>query len=99
MLVIHLNNVTSYEKLFDKRPDYTYLQCFGCLYFTSSPKHHRTKLEPRAHPCVFMKYMAATKGYKLINLVTQKIIVSRDVKFHERNFPFHTSKLPNVPTT
>lgn len=99
MPVKHLNNITPYEKLFQKKPDYTYLRCFGCLCFTSTPRQHRTKLEPRAHPCVFLGYPAATKGYKLLNLVTHKIIVSRDVKFHERNFPFHMSKLPNVPTT
>lgn len=99
MPVKNLGNVTPYEILFDSKPDYSYLRCFGCLCFASTSRQGRTKLEPRAHPCVFLGYPAATKGYKVLDLVTYKIFVSRDVKFHKKNFPFHMSKLPSMPIT
>lgn len=73
MPVKQMNNITPHEKLFDTKPDYSLLRCFGCLCFVSTSKQHRTKLEPRANPCVFIGYPAATKGYKVLNLVTNKI--------------------------
>ncbi|XP_074378507.1 uncharacterized protein LOC141720052 [Apium graveolens] len=99
MPVRKLNNVTPYELLFDSAPDYSLLRCFGCLCFVSTSKQSRTKLEPRAHPCVFLGYPAATKGYKVLDLVTNRILVSRDIKFHEKKISFHMSKLPSVPVT
>ena len=37
-------------------------------------------------------YPYGQKGYKVFNLVTQEFIVSRDVIFHEKYFPFHLNK-------
>ena len=37
------------------------------------------------------------KGYKLLNLTTNKIFYSRDVVFHEQHFPFHLSSSPSSP--
>ncbi|XP_049394803.1 uncharacterized protein LOC125859127 [Solanum stenotomum] len=52
-------------------------------------------------PNVFVGYPYATKGYKVLNLTTQKIHVSRDIIFHETIFPFAMSKdnthLPSFP--
>lgn len=91
-----LDNTTPYERLFNSKPDYSYLRCFGCLCFISTPKQNRSKLSQRAHPCVFLGYPAATKAYKVLDLHTNKIIITRDVVFHERNFPFH---MPSVPSS
>jgi len=33
-------------------------------------------------------YLATQKGYKLLNLMTNKTFVSRDVIFYEHIFPF-----------
>ena len=99
MPITQFNNITPYERLFGSKPDYSYLRCFGCLCFTSTPKHNRSKLDPRADPCVFLGYPPATKGYKVLSLTTHKITVSRDVKFHEKNFPYHMARIPTVPIT
>ncbi|GJV39047.1 putative RNA-directed DNA polymerase [Tanacetum coccineum] len=46
------------------------------------------KFEEKGKPKVFLGYPPRTKGYKILDLETRKIIVSRDVYFHEENFPF-----------
>lgn len=35
-----------------------------------------------------MGYPPGIKGYKIYDIENKKIIVSRDVRFHENNFPF-----------
>lgn len=42
---------------------------------------------PRSYPCVFIGYPYNQKGYKLLNMVTKQIFISRDVKFFEDKFP------------
>ncbi|XP_075082323.1 uncharacterized protein LOC142166811 [Nicotiana tabacum] len=92
-----LNNKTPFELLFGQPPSYNHIKTFGCLCFTTVPKYHRDKFQPRADPCVFLGYPLAKKGYKLYNLKTKLTLISRDVVFHEI-FPFAPSfKQPSAP--
>ena len=61
----------------------------GCLAFACNPTTSGDKFNPRGVPCVFMGYPPTQKGYRLLNLLTKQMYVSRDVKFHETVFPFH----------
>lgn len=63
------------------------------------PKQHRTRLNARAEPCVFLGYPPNQKVYKVLNLTTKQIQVYRDVIFNEKNFPFHMSTDPNTPSS
>ena len=49
----------------------------------------------RARPCVFIGYPPHQKAYKVLDLLTHTIHISRDIVFHEQNFPFHN----NNPTS
>lgn len=81
-----LNNASQYEILFHHKPYYSLLGVFGCLCFVSTLKHDHSKLDPRAGACVFIGYHISHKWYTVLNLLTNKISVSRDVQFFEEHF-------------
>lgn len=89
------------EKPFHKPPTYDHLKVFGCLCYVSSIAHNKPKFAPGASHCVFLRYPFNTKGYKVLNLSTKTISVSRDVVFEEKIFPFSPpfSKLDPLPST
>ncbi|XP_049382888.1 uncharacterized protein LOC125847275 [Solanum stenotomum] len=54
----------------------------------STISHGRGKFEPRVKACVFLGYPLNQKGYKILELDSHKIVISRDVTFFEAIFPF-----------
>ncbi|KAL1187682.1 Retrovirus-related Pol polyprotein from transposon TNT 1-94 [Cardamine amara subsp. amara] len=86
-----LENKTPFELLTKKIPDYSFLRAFGCLCYVSTSTKHRHKF--RAKACVFLGYPSGFKGYKLLDLESNIISVSRHVIFHEDIFPFISSTL------
>ncbi|GMJ13708.1 hypothetical protein HRI_005040000 [Hibiscus trionum] len=84
-----LDNKSPYELLFYKVPDYSHLRNIGCLCFVSTLASKRDKFSPRALSGVLLGYVPGVKGYKVFVISTKKIVVSRDVIFHESIYPFH----------
>ncbi|KAL2932969.1 Retrovirus-related Pol polyprotein from transposon TNT 1-94 [Bienertia sinuspersici] len=81
-----LNWKSPFEMLFDKPPNYDHLKVIGCFCY---PFHKNSdKFAPRSKRCVFLGYPYAQKGYKLYDLDTHKILLSRDVFFVEHEFPY-----------
>lgn len=92
-----LHGLTPYEILFQKPPSYSHLKVFGSLCYATNVTPHKDKFEDRAHKCIFLGYPFAQKAYKLLNLKTRKVFISRDVLFVENVFPFKDLVIPNSP--
>ncbi|XP_074282657.1 uncharacterized protein LOC141607195 [Silene latifolia] len=76
------------ELLFNKPVTYDELRIIGCLCFALSPGHSRDKFDPKARKCIMISYPFLQKAYKLYDLESHKIIISRDVFFHESTLPY-----------
>jgi len=63
--------------------DYSKLRVFGCDAYALVPKHQRTKLDLKSKRYIFVGYGDGTKGFRLWDPTTRKIIINRDVKFDE----------------
>ncbi|KAG7560507.1 Retrotransposon gag domain [Arabidopsis thaliana x Arabidopsis arenosa] len=88
-----LENKTPFEVMTKKIPDSSQLKIFGCLCYASTSPKNRHKFDPRARACAFLGYPNGYKGYKLLDIESNTIIVSRHVVFHEELFPFVGSDL------
>lgn len=70
-----------------------YNEIFGCLGYATNIMPYKSKFEARAHKCVFIGYPPGQTAFRLYNLDTKQVMVSRDVIFYENIFPFQlTSK-------
>ena len=95
-----LQNLTPYEKLLGHPPTYNHLKSFGYLCYALTLTRHRTKFDPRAKAFIFISYPFGTKGYKLYDLASKTIFLSRDVIFKEFIFPFkHWISKSIIPST
>ncbi|KAM2944179.1 hypothetical protein COP2_027257 [Malus domestica] len=73
------------EIIKNRKVDLSHLKVFGCICFVHVQLLHRDKLDPRATKCIFLGYSSTQKGYKCYNPQLKRLIVSKDVQFHETN--------------
>lgn len=90
-----LSNKTPYEVLYNQKPDYYHMRVFGSLTYHTSNEINGDKFEVRGRSEIFLGYPHGIKGYKIFDVKKRKVIVSRDVKFHEESFPFPSNSLQN----
>ena len=85
------------------KPSLEHLRIFGCHAYAYIDKKHRTKLDPKSHLCFFLGYCDNTKGYRLWDPVTSKVLLRRDVIFNEQLLygsleePSSSSSSDNLP--
>ncbi|GJE99425.1 hypothetical protein PsYK624_156870 [Phanerochaete sordida] len=96
---------TPIEVLTGTIPDVSYFRVFGCLAYRHVPKDKRKKLDAHAQPLVFVGYETNSKGYRLWDKHSRRLIASTDVVFDETVFPNRpeapasTSSKPSGPAT
>lgn len=89
-----LKNKSPFQMLFDRIPDYSILRTYGCLYFLPLiPKAMRSKLDTTSPPSCFIDYVREYKGYKCLDLIFGKIVISKHVLFDESTLSFHRRKI------
>ena len=83
-----LKDKTPFESWFEKKPTVNHLRVFGCKAMVHVPSEkQKGKLDKRSMQCIFVGYPMDSKGYKLFNPETRKMIRSNDVLFFEDEFP------------
>lgn len=90
------NDRSPFEILFKTKPNYTRHKVFGCLAFATTLANGKHKFDPRDRKYVFIRYPFGIKGYRLLDLDTKKIFISRNVIFYETIFPFKDYNISNV---
>jgi len=83
-----LDCATPHSVLFGTTLTYDHLRVFGCKCYPNLSATTPHKLAPRSALCVFLGYSAHHKGYRCLDLATNKVIISRHVVFDEASFPF-----------
>ena len=61
----------------------THFRIFGSKAWARIPTEKRKALQPQSQKCLFVGYYKDSKGYKLINLSTNKSFIERSVQFQE----------------
>ena len=93
-----LNFATPFFALYGVHPSYSHLRVFGCKCYPNLSATAPHKLAPRSTLCVFLGYPLEHKGYRCLDLATNRVIISRHVTFDESSFPFAERDTP-VPST
>ncbi|GJP38696.1 hypothetical protein CLOM_g23117 [Closterium sp. NIES-68] len=90
-----------YTKWYGSAPAVNMLRAFGCMVVFHVPKEKRGKLEASGRWGAHLGIAKDHKGWLLWDLTTQKLTVSRDVKFLEslyyKEWKQQQQKLPSTP--
>ena len=77
-------------------PDVSYFRVFGCKAYMHTPED-KHKLDPRSIEIMLIGYEPGSKGYWLWNQSTRLIILSYDVTFDKRSYPYKEIGHVSVP--
>ena len=75
--------MTPFETWSGHKPDVTHFRIFGSKAWARIPTEKRKAFQPQIQECLFVGYSKDSKGYKLVNLSTNKSFIERSVQFQE----------------
>jgi transposase InsO family protein len=78
-----VKNITPAEAWNGIKPSVDHFRVFGCIAHVHVPEAQRTKLDNRSVKCILLGVSEESKGYRLFNPITKKVVVSRDVIFEK----------------
>jgi hypothetical protein len=74
---------TPFEAFTGRKPGVKHLKVFGYLCYTHIPSSLRQKWDSKAGKGVFVGYGSCEKRYRVYDLKSEKIVLSRSVIFSE----------------
>ncbi|GMF12666.1 unnamed protein product [Phytophthora lilii] len=72
---------------------------FGSIGYAHVDKAKRTKLEPKSFKCMFLGYAQNSKGYRVYDLESNKVKVTRSIQLDEREIDGIYDSAPTESTT
>ena len=82
----HSHACTPFQRWYRRKPDIRHLRVFGCCAYSHVPDQLRGKLDAKAEKLRFIGYATQAKGYRLLDPITGKVVIRRDVIFDEGVF-------------
>ena len=80
---VAVKDVTPEEAWSGIKPSVEHFRVFGSIAHVHVPEVRRTKLEDKSYNCVLLGISDESKGYRLYEPISKKVVVSRDVVFEE----------------
>ncbi|KAL4355086.1 hypothetical protein GQ457_06G022650 [Hibiscus cannabinus] len=77
---------TPFEAWSGSKPSVKHLRVFGSICYNHISANMRSKLDERAWRGIFVGYSSQSKGYRIYNLESKMIVVSRDDIFYEDSY-------------
>ncbi|GJW30664.1 retrovirus-related pol polyprotein from transposon TNT 1-94 [Tanacetum coccineum] len=77
------HNRTPYELLHGRKPNVEYFHVFGSLCYLTNDRDDLGKMKPKADIGVFIGYSKTSRGFRIYNRRTKKIMETINVKFDE----------------
>ena len=74
-----LDGVNPFKAYSGNKPNVSHFRIFGSKAWARIPIEKRKALQPQSQECLFFGYSKDSKGYKLINLSTNKSFIERSV--------------------
>jgi transposase InsO family protein len=78
--------IIPFEKLYDRKLSVNKFRPFGCLAYVFQHESKRKRLDSKIIPCILLATLEHGK-YRVYDLATKKVYVSRHVVFSETEFP------------
>jgi hypothetical protein len=89
-----INAACPHVTRFGSAPSYEHIRVFSCACYPNIAATAPHKLAPQSTRCVFLGYSTDHKGYRCLDLSTNRLIIFRHVVFDEESFPLAAS--PNL---
>ncbi|KAE9023991.1 hypothetical protein PR003_g14064 [Phytophthora rubi] len=93
------SSMTPYELAVKDKPRLDHLRVFGSVGYFHVDKAKRTKLELMSFKCMFLGYIENSKGYRVYDLKSNKVKVTRSIKLDEREVDGIYDSSPTESTT
>jgi hypothetical protein len=74
---------TPYEAWSGLKPKVAHFCIFGSRAWARIPSEKRKALDPQSTECIFVGYLDDVKGYRLIDIFSDRLIIERRVQFEE----------------
>ena len=78
-----LEGQTPYEVMKGRKPNLSHLRVFGCVCYARTETVGRKKLDDRSRVLVHLGTEPGSKAYRLLDPLSLRIVISRDVVFEE----------------
>ncbi|GJU81905.1 retrovirus-related pol polyprotein from transposon TNT 1-94 [Tanacetum coccineum] len=76
-------NKTPYDLIKDRKPIVQYFHVFGSLCYPTNDRDNLGKMKPKADIGIFISYFESSRGFRIYNHITRKIMETIHVKFDE----------------